>query len=643
MRQQCPLCLEKHLDVTVKNGKTLVTCWTDGCAGQTNDGRVKILKKLGLGQSTSGFTVAEFCQMKRLPLEWAVEHFHIRDDHYVGKSGKPSKDVSVAFPYVDLDGKLVGTHFRFSKSSKDSAWHEYDKEGIVPYGLPQVCAGDIENMVMVVEGESNTMTLQHVCLPAIGIAGAKNWKPRYAEIPFIKDAETIYIFQDPDKDGEDFVRKVSKTFPAGKCRVVQFTEEEEDISALWINSATPSAFADALIVKLRESKIIGAMAEVVQEEPKKDYDLPSAALDGFLGQTCLDHMSDFPRSYAYLALLAVASVHVPMSTRSRCNLYVTMIGDSGFGKTASVQRAARLLSTLLIDEEPNSGEGLAKLLEPYNGRQCLLWQEELCKLLAKARIENSSILAILNKLWGVDTYTGITKKEKTTINARLTVVGGLPTSDFGVAFGAESIGGLYRRELFADQPPDAKPHLWRDPLDYEPVWTPRTIVEGDPHEEQERLLISRPVPVHIAKSVWDARDNWVKSEGVEPHLIEPVLRAAVIAASFDGRRELTADHLEPAYELLKYQVHVRLWLRPNTGLTTDGKLTRTFLNYLRRYAPDGSEVTRRKLLNATNAYDYGSAVARRVLEALERDRMIEFGEKGRGDTVRLHPREIGMK
>jgi hypothetical protein len=643
VRQKCPLCQQDHLDVTTKNGKVLVNCWTDGCAGQTKAGRVEILKKLGLGLTASrDFTIAQFCSMKKLPQAWAVEHFHIRDDYFVRKDGKVSKDLSVAFPYFDLDGKLVGTRFRFNKNG-DGGWHGHDPEAIVPFGLPQICAGDIEQMVMIMEGESNCMTMQHVCLPAISVAGAKTWKPRYAEIPELAEVETIYIFQDPDEDGRKFVRKVAASFPAGKCRVVGFTQEEEDISAMWINSASPSAFADALIVKLRESKIIGATVEVQDQEPgKKDYDLPSAALDGFLGQTCLDYMSDFPRSYAYLALLAVASVRVPMSARSRCNLYVAMIGESGFGKTASVERGARLLSTELMGEEANSGEGLVRLLEPYKGRQCLLWQEELCKLFAKARVENSSILPILNKLWGVDTYTGFTKKDQTSVNTRLTLVGGLPTSDFGIAFGAESVGGVYRRMLFADQPPDIKPHLWRDPLEYEPVWTPPTIVEGDPHEEQERLLISRPVSVHIAKSVWDERDRWAKD--VEPHLIEPVLRAAVIAASFDGRRELTADHLEPAYELLKYQEHVRQWLRPNTGVTSDGKLTRTFLNYLRRYAADGSEITRRKLIHATHAYDYGSAVSRRVLEALERDRMIEFGEKhGKADTVRLHPREVGVK
>jgi hypothetical protein len=75
-----------------------------------------------------------------------------------------------------------------------------------------------------------------------------------------------------------------------------------------------------------------------------DTDLPESCLDGWLGLICKERMSALPRAYAWLALLAGASVLVPRETKHRCNLYVDLDGPVHSGKSSTFEMAFHLLS-----------------------------------------------------------------------------------------------------------------------------------------------------------------------------------------------------------------------------------------------------------------------------------------------------------
>jgi len=57
--------------------------------------------------------------------------------------------------------------------------------------------------------------------------------------------------------------------------------------------------------------------------------------------------------------------------------------------------------------------------------------------------------------------------------------------------------------------------------------------------------------------------------------------------------------------LAKYQTRLELLLKPNSGQNEDGKLSNKFMNYLRRHGPNGEWLSEHKMLNNTNAFDYG--------------------------------------
>lgn len=145
----------------------------------------------------------------------------------------------------------------------------------------------------------------------------------------------------------------------------------------------------------------------------------------------------------------------------------------------------------------------------------------------------------------------------------------------------------------------------------------------------------RPVPVRMEATVFAERDRWVKELGMDAQFIEPVLRCAVIAASFDGRKELTGNELGPAYALLCYQKTVRQWLKPNRGVTNDGILFHKLMNYMLRAAPNGQPVRQRELFRATHAYDFGATMVDRTITSLLKQRLLARTKLGKADAFTL--------
>lgn len=392
------------------------------------------------------------------------------------------------------------------------------------------------------------------------------------------------------------------------------------------------------------------IVETVQEaiEPE-EHDLPAEALDSWLGNMCKERMAEFPLSAAWPALVTAASVHVPGP--NRCNLFTTIVGRSGDGKGEVCNRAMWLMSAdtepLRKTDTPGSGEGLARMFKDANGRQRLLYQEEIADMMGKTRIESSSLGQKINQLWGTDRIGTSCKKEKDSTDAevRLSLLGSLVDVRFDEAFNAGSALGQYRRTLFGEYPQNFPAYLYR------PATGARAFVpappEGDvetdiPYSATER----QPISVTIAADVWDERDRWVKQEGIDPAFTEPVLRVALICACFDNRPVLRADDLAPTLALLKYQAAAREHLKPNLGENQSAILHNKIMNYLRRFAPHGEPKRERDVLTRTHAYDrYGAELAERVVRSLASQNLIvraevpSTGPKGCTKTIALGEEE----
>ncbi len=64
--------------------------------------------------------------------------------------------------------------------------------------------------MILVEGESDCHAAWHHGVLALGIPGAKGWKPDWAKLIEGRD---VYVWQEPDDAGASLVAAVSETMP----------------------------------------------------------------------------------------------------------------------------------------------------------------------------------------------------------------------------------------------------------------------------------------------------------------------------------------------------------------------------------------------------------------------------------------------
>jgi hypothetical protein len=366
-----------------------------------------------------------------------------------------------------------------------------------------------------------------------------------------------------------------------------------------------------------------------------DTDMPDECLDGWLGEVCRTRMVHFPRAYAWPALLAAASALVPPGSK-RCNLYVDLDGPVHSGKSAAYEAAFHLLSLrkpVLMEVKAGSAEGLVKLAGDTAGAGRLLYPDELSHLLEKSKIERAAFPSFLTTAFYKDEQTlTVSKREVLEFNARLSVAGCTVDDQFADLFGAATTGGLHDRFLFG-KCPDGYVHLWRDPAEQEPAFVP--VAADDSFAPPER-----PVPVEIDKDVYRERDRWVKELGINPRVAEICLRAAVVTASFDGRRRLTADKLGPALALARYQERVRLILRPNPGENPDARMAFMIRSWLTANVKDSGWTGKRELNRRIHATErLGPGVFDRALNNLRFTGELEFNKIGRVEVLRLRPED----
>lgn len=82
------------------------------------------------------------------------------------------------------------------------------------------------DFIAVCEGEIDTITLNSIGIPAVGVPGVSNWKQHFAKI--LQDFDRVYVFADGDKPGQDFAKKVSHELR--NVTVIQM-EENEDVNS----------------------------------------------------------------------------------------------------------------------------------------------------------------------------------------------------------------------------------------------------------------------------------------------------------------------------------------------------------------------------------------------------------------------------
>jgi len=152
------------------------------------------------GPELQSYTVKEYSLEKGLPEEFLSDVCGLTTER--GRDGISY----VKMPYF-LEGGAAYT-YRKRYAKKAFRWGYGSAGKINLYGdwrYPDIRKA---GYVILVEGESDTQTLWHLGLPALGSPGASNFKPEFAKK--LCDLGKVYIHVEPDQGGQTFFDKVHK-------------------------------------------------------------------------------------------------------------------------------------------------------------------------------------------------------------------------------------------------------------------------------------------------------------------------------------------------------------------------------------------------------------------------------------------------
>lgn len=133
----------------------------------------------------------------------------------------------LAIPYMTRAGAV---NFSFRRIGEGSAPKYMKAKGFESnlYGVSSLAKAD--DWIAICEGELDALTL-HICgIPALGIPGAKNWKPHWNRI--FSDFSRVYVFADGDGAGEEL--KDRAMHELGASGVYVRMPEGEDVNSLYV-------------------------------------------------------------------------------------------------------------------------------------------------------------------------------------------------------------------------------------------------------------------------------------------------------------------------------------------------------------------------------------------------------------------------
>jgi hypothetical protein len=199
------------------------------------------LRKLN-GHDDKPFDVASLAAAKRLDAR-------LLHDWHVSDATLENSAPAVAFEYLNVRGDVTGVKYRRALGgNRGFFWRKGSRPSL--YGLWRVNdMRSLDNRLLLVEGETDCLTLWQHEFFALGLPGANMWREQWLrELP---EADTIYVFVEPDRGGQAVESWLAKSELRHRARLVRMTEHK-DVSALYL--ADREHFADN-VEKLLEASV----------------------------------------------------------------------------------------------------------------------------------------------------------------------------------------------------------------------------------------------------------------------------------------------------------------------------------------------------------------------------------------------------
>ncbi len=256
---------EPSLHITLQNDKVLLHCFA-GCSLDAICHALNIEpRELFVGDDATrcesapqGLTLEAFAQAKRLERE-LLRQAQVAQDVYHGKP-------AVLFQYRDAEGNLQAKRYRIALSGDRFRWQTGAEPTQLAYGewwLPSWREKG-KRVVVLVEGETDALTLWQVGLPAIGVAGASNLSEYHARL---LESFEVVVWREPDAGGATFAQKASQLF--SHVKVITPPAGIKDASELWLKCTAEHRESAKVVFKEKLHELL-AQAEPVKPETISD-------------------------------------------------------------------------------------------------------------------------------------------------------------------------------------------------------------------------------------------------------------------------------------------------------------------------------------------------------------------------------------
>jgi DNA-binding transcriptional ArsR family regulator len=181
-------------------------------------------------------TLAALADAKRLDAEKLIA-WHVRE----------LPDGGIEILYLTREGELHAVQYRCALEGDNRfKWRKGDTP--ILYGLWRLCEWTDSDTLYLCEGTSDTWTLWHADLPALGIPSATYWREEWWRE--VEGFERIVLIPDNDEAGEKLARAIAKTCPEHlreRVQVLQLPEGVKDANELWQRKgANAERFRNAL-------------------------------------------------------------------------------------------------------------------------------------------------------------------------------------------------------------------------------------------------------------------------------------------------------------------------------------------------------------------------------------------------------------
>ena len=142
-------------------------------------------------------------------------------------------DGKLAIPYLTRDGEVSAIQYRLALTGYPRfKWRDGDT--VILYGLWRLNEWITEHTLYLTEGTTDTWTMWHAGLPALGIPSATTWREEWWRE--LDGFPQLVLIPDTDKAGADLAEKLANTCPEQyreRVYVLQLPDGVKDVNELW--------------------------------------------------------------------------------------------------------------------------------------------------------------------------------------------------------------------------------------------------------------------------------------------------------------------------------------------------------------------------------------------------------------------------